>query len=139
MQQFLIPQKKIVEPPNPPLIISSIVDEQQTLVDPSILQESLELRVATQVNQYLSLPKKLNPKPDAETTARAQWKELNCAILSATSRCQERLKNGPKFKYPHSILANLHEFNQLQYEFTMNWSKSLSVSAALSAAKSSIS
>jgi len=64
MQQFLIPQKKIVEPPNPPPIISIIVDEQQTLVDPSILQESLELRVATQVNRYLSLPKNFNPKPD---------------------------------------------------------------------------
>jgi hypothetical protein len=114
------------------------VDEQPILVDPNILQESLELRVETQINRYLSAPKKLKSSSNTEIVSRGRWEALNSAIISATSRAKEKLKNDPKFKYPHYMIANLHEFNQLRYEFTLNGTKSPGVSASLATAKSAI-
>ncbi|PLW54435.1 hypothetical protein PCANC_04783 [Puccinia coronata f. sp. avenae] len=123
MENFLIRHKNIAQPTDSPPEISSVVDEQPAVpIDPQLLQESLELRIETQVNQYLSTPKKLPSKPDAVTASREQWKELNSAIVSATTRAKHKLKKDPKFKYPHSMIANLHEFNQLRYEFNLNGS-----------------
>ncbi|PLW21648.1 hypothetical protein PCANC_03184 [Puccinia coronata f. sp. avenae] len=121
MENFLIRHKNIAQPTDSPPEISSVMDEQPAVpIDPQLLQESLELRIETQVNQYPSAPKRLPSKPDAVTASREQWKELNSAIVSATTRAKDKLKKDPNFKYPHSMIANLHEFNQLRYEFNLN-------------------
>jgi hypothetical protein len=100
------------------------------------LYDEVMLRLTSQQENYLSAIKET--KITKSRYALAQWKELDSAIKSATSRIQERIKKDKKIIFPNSIIDNLIEFNNLRYKYILDGTKSPSLSAALATAQSSI-
>ncbi|PLW23521.1 hypothetical protein PCASD_12038 [Puccinia coronata f. sp. avenae] len=99
-------------------------------------QDAVAIRLESYLNSYLSAPTK-KPPDDIKKKAQVEWERINVAIKSLLEEHKHKLKKQPSLKLDSAMIANLKEFNQLQYDYTIQGVKLPSKAAALSTSQSS--
>jgi hypothetical protein len=128
-------------------------EKSDAMIDPTLSKINLESldnknlvgnQLQTVQTNYLSAPTASTPKTDAEKAqlkaekAKSQWEELNTALNSATAIIKSKSKKDKKIKIPQMTIDNIHKFNTLRYQYTLDGTPLPTSAAALATAQSSI-
>jgi hypothetical protein len=132
---------------DPALESRAIQDTSVPVIDPDLESEpiqdttnqhAIQIRLRDYLNKYLSVPKTIKPKKDVERKAQSKWESLNKAIEFVAPEYKKKASKDKNFQYPAETIGNLVEFNSLRRQYTLDGTKSPTITAALATAQTSI-